>query len=87
MSLQRYRCHKIVEAAEIVSISGNRVWMKQSDPIDVSNEWLSRFHPETSDGMGGYFIRYADGYESWSPTQAFEEGYTRITDEDEDIPW
>jgi hypothetical protein len=28
--------------------------------------------------VGGYYVVYADGYESFSPAQAFEEGYTRI---------
>lgn len=27
----------------------------------------------------GYYVVYADGYESWSPTQAFEDGYSRFT--------
>jgi hypothetical protein len=26
----------------------------------------------------GYYVKYADGYESWSPTKAFEEGYTQV---------
>jgi hypothetical protein len=26
--------------------------------------------------VGGYYVRYPDGYESWSPAKAFEEGYT-----------
>lgn len=26
----------------------------------------------------GYFVLYEDGYHSWSPTKAFEEGYTEI---------
>jgi hypothetical protein len=26
----------------------------------------------------GYFVVYDDGYKSWSPTKAFEEGYTKI---------
>ncbi len=26
----------------------------------------------------GYFVQYQDGYQSWSPTKAFEEGYTLI---------
>lgn len=25
--------------------------------------------------VGGYFVEYADGYVSWSPAKAFEEGY------------
>jgi hypothetical protein len=27
---------------------------------------------------GGYFIVYEDGYQSYSPAKAFEEGYTLI---------
>lgn len=27
--------------------------------------------------IGGYFIRYDDGYESYSPKEAFESGYAR----------
>ncbi len=28
--------------------------------------------------IGGYFVVYKDGYKSFSPAEAFEEGYTRI---------
>lgn len=28
--------------------------------------------------IGGYYVRYADNFESWSPAKAFEEGHTRI---------
>lgn len=75
--MQRYQCHKIVEAGKIVSVAGNRVWMKQSDPIDVPDDWLSRFKPDSPDDLG-YFVRYEDGYESWSPSKAFEAGYTLV---------
>lgn len=26
----------------------------------------------------GYYVVYSDGYLSWSPTEAFEQGYSRI---------
>ena len=26
----------------------------------------------------GYIVVYSDGFTSWSPTKAFEDGYTRI---------
>ena len=29
----------------------------------------------TGDDSPGYLVRYADGYESWSPAEAFEEAY------------
>lgn len=31
--------------------------------------------PRVKDGHPGYAVRYADGYESWSPQAVFEEAY------------
>ena len=28
--------------------------------------------------VGGYYVVHKDGYKSFSPANAFEEGYTRI---------
>jgi hypothetical protein len=28
--------------------------------------------------VGGYYVQYDDGYESWSPAEAFEAGYVRM---------
>ena len=41
----------------------------------VSTEFISKHKPE----VGGYFVVYNDGYESFSPAKAFEEGYTLIS--------
>ncbi|EPJ3208563.1 hypothetical protein JGC44_21260 [Salmonella enterica subsp. enterica serovar Derby] len=30
--------------------------------------------------VGGYFVRYEDGYESYSPVEAFEKGYLTLAD-------
>ncbi len=43
-------------------------------PIAVDAEFYRKHKPEP----GGYFVMYADGYISYSPAKAFEEGYTRI---------
>ncbi len=43
-------------------------------PFFVSAEFLAKHKPE----VGGYWVQYADGYQSFSPAAAFEEGYTRI---------
>jgi hypothetical protein len=82
--LPRWKCHKEVRAFKIA-----KVWMGESTgiwylfssesgvgPIVVPNEYIERYKPE----QGGYYVRYADGYESFSPTKAFEEGYTRLTE-------
>lgn len=29
----------------------------------------------------GYFVKYKDGYESWSPAEPFEEAYRQVDDE------
>lgn len=34
--------------------------------------------PDEHPGIGGYFVRYEDGYTSWSPAKAFEEGYIEV---------
>ena len=33
----------------------------------------------------GYLVRYADGYESWSPAEAFEKAYLQI-DDNQNLP-
>ena len=40
----------------------------------VSRKYVLKHDPK----VGGYYVVYADGYKSWSPAQAFEEGYTRV---------
>lgn len=40
----------------------------------VNRAYVLKHNPQA----GGYYVVYADGYKSWSPAQAFEEGYTRI---------
>jgi hypothetical protein len=44
-------------------------------PFGVSEEFVKRHNPQA----GGYFVQYKDGYTSFSPAAAFEEGYTRIS--------
>ena len=36
---------------------------------------LVQAKPATKNGEPGYTVRYADGYESWSPAKAFEDAY------------
>lgn len=43
-------------------------------PFFVDAEFLAKHKPE----VGGYFVQYDDGYKSFSPAKAFEEGYTLI---------
>ena len=40
----------------------------------VGADWFRKHQPT----KGGYFVVYEDGYESFSPAKAFEDGYTKI---------
>ncbi len=42
--------------------------------IHVDAEYMRKHNPQA----GGYFVVYEGGYKSWSPADAFEDGYTRI---------
>ena len=90
--LPRYKCHKEVWAlkiAEIVAIEaedfvtadarsydGAMIYPEEEGygPFQISQEYIDRHKPE----VGGYYVVYADGYKSWSPAEAFEDGYTLI---------
>lgn len=79
--MPRYRSHKEVWALKITGISaasteaGALLHVEAPyAPLRVSEAYLTKHTPK----VGGYYVRYADGYESWSPAEAFEEGYTRV---------
>lgn len=75
--LPKYKCHKEVWALKIVGISLDGELAFEGAiyaPILMDREWLDKHNPE----VGGYYVVYADGYHSFSPAKAFEEGYTKI---------
>jgi hypothetical protein len=73
--LPQYKCHKVVGALKIAKLEGNVLTPADPGyaPFIVDKEFLRR-NPEA----GGYYVVYADGYKSFSPAKAFEEGYTRV---------
>ena len=80
--MRRYQSHKIVEAAKILGIQrmtpdGNyAVAIDDGEGLDVPPKVFARGEPE----VGDYMVRYSDGYLSWSPAQAFEDGYILLED-------
>ncbi len=85
-TLPRYRSHKIVEAAPIYTDGGQAIGephvvvdLPDGKPVavHVPASFFARGKPE----RGDYLVRYEDGYLSWSPKKAFEEGYTLISDD------
>lgn len=77
--MKQYVCHKVVEAGKIAGIEPdvNTVDLHLSDNTftRVTLPWFQQHNPV----IGGYLVRYKDGYLSYSPAVAFEEGYTEIT--------
>ena len=57
---------------EKVSCSTDHTLVLDDGQVVCSAEWVFKYAPH----VGGYFVRYKDGYESYSPAAAFEEGYS-----------
>ena len=82
--MQKYSCHKVVEAFKIFMVSVNDQGLALLCPEDedtvcnviASDEYMLKNKPE----VGGYYVKYEDGYESYSPAEPFEKGYSLITD-------
>ena len=84
MLLPRWRCHKVVRASRISSIriarddepevpgdQRQRLVLECGVVVPVTKDLVARKHP----AEGDYFVVYDDGYQSWSPALAFEDGY------------
>lgn len=87
MEMPKYKSHKIVHALKIkevilhdptgseppVEFAGGHIIPEDGRflPIPFDAEFFNKHLPEA----GGYFVVYADGYASFSPAKAFEEGY------------
>lgn len=60
-----------------LALPGSALEQGARDPaseFEVAGEWMAKHTPY----IGGYFVVYAGGYQSFSPAEAFEEGYTRL---------
>ncbi len=90
VQLPKYKCHKEVWALKIKEIrqapsdqehhydGGDWYLVPENSsyaPITVGHsEYYAKHKPQP----GGYYVVYADGYASYSPAKAFEEGYTLV---------
>jgi hypothetical protein len=89
--MPRYQCHKKVWALKILAVlldsqiasienrstDGSAQIVPADEgfaPFKVNPDFVAKHKPEA----GGYYVRYEDGYESYSPAKAFEDGYTLI---------
>ena len=78
-----YNCHKQVWALQIQAIeenandNGDAIITPVEDgyaPFLVDRDYMSKHSPH----VGGYYVVYKDGYKSFSPRKAFEEGYSLV---------
>jgi len=70
LTLSEYQSIKVVEAAKIVTITDATIGLslhKSVVDLEVGQDFIVRHQPE----IGGYFVRYEDGYESYSTAAAF----------------
>lgn len=78
--MPKYVCHKEVWALKIAAIEGTKIvpeLSKEYAPFEVEQSYLLKHNPQP----GGYYVVYADGYKSYSPAKAFEEGYKELKHE------
>lgn len=83
VEMPKYKCHKEVHALQI-----ERIVERPNNSIDLFFVDKNFVHmnlegSEQARFVGiaeplGYLVVYKDGYKSFSPQTAFEEGYTRI---------
>ncbi len=90
--MPKYKCHKEVYALKIKFIVFDSDLAKEENretdgsavitpaeegylPFKVDSMYVGKFSPY----KGGYYIIYNDGYRSFSPSDAFEAGYTLIS--------
>ncbi len=88
IEMPKYRSHKIVWALKIKDIKkdgegenretdGSAIITPEEEryaPFHVDAAYMQKHKPE----VGGYYVRYEDGYLSYSPAEPFEAGNTRI---------
>lgn len=89
--MPKYKCYKEVHALKIEKVvldsdlaakenreTDGSATLAPSDgnfaPFKVDHEFVRKHRPQGS----GYYVVYKDGYKSWSPIDAFEEGYEKM---------
>ena len=81
MQMPKYLCSKKVWALKIkrvdIDTQGKALLLIEDEgfaPVEVSKEYVDKHQPVE----GGYYVVYVGGYKSFSPADAFDEGYDRI---------
>ena len=81
IEMPKYKCHKEVWALKIkdiyiaTNVDPDGILYFEDDryaPITLGSGYFEKHKPH----IGGYYVVYKDGYQSFSPADAFEEGYS-----------
>lgn len=90
IEMPKYKCHKEVWALKIAKLEfstsdratgeneetdGGRIMTpadKGYGQFKLSPDYIRKHKPE----VGGYYVLYKGGYESYSPADVFEDGYS-----------
>ncbi len=90
MEMPKYKCHKEVHALKIQRMKFNgdngdiELSFLDEGYADIIIDYpeaariKQAMQPHIETGDTGYLVVYEDGYRSWSPTEPFESGYTRL---------
>lgn len=80
--MPRYKCHKEVWALKLREVGaghaeGAMLYPEDTRyaPFTVDRDYLNKHKPVA----GGYYVVYKDGYKSFSPADAFEDGYSLVS--------
>lgn len=82
--MPQWQCHKKVRASKItkITVTSNRNTLVDAVAARLDDgQWVvldPAFCAKHAPQAGGYLVQYEDGYLSFSPAKAFEEGYTKI---------
>ena len=91
VEMPRYKSHKIVHALKIKALEQvtpdpaaekpQHPYVLLMTPVEsgyaklyLDEAFVNKHRPF----VGGYYVVYPDGYKSFSPAKAFEDGYTQV---------
>lgn len=88
--MPKFVCHKTLEAMKIADLvvedDGEMFFVGlDGTRIPTTEEWMRKHDMQPTDApdsLLGYWVRYDTGYTSWSPTDAFERGYSPAPTDD-----
>ena len=83
--LPLYKCKKIVKAGKILQVRENKLAVKVESSTAEKFTWITpsedyfELQKHIKDLVGGIYVIYEEGYDSWSPDKTFEKGYDLFT--------